>query len=60
MKKIFISLLALGFIAISCDTKKVDEKIAHEIEDLKDEDWDKTPYEERFRRIIEVNEVGQF
>lgn len=36
MKKIFITLLALGFIAISCDTKKVDEKIAHEIEDLKD------------------------
>ena len=36
MKKIFITLLALGFIVISCDTKKVDEKIAHEIEDLKD------------------------
>ncbi len=36
MKKIFITLLALGFITISCDTKKVDEKIAHEIDALKD------------------------
>lgn len=36
MKKIFITLLALGFIAISCDTKKVDKEIATEIDNLKD------------------------
>lgn len=36
MRKIFITLLALGFIAISCDTKKVDKEIATEIDNLKD------------------------
>lgn len=36
MKKIFASLFALGFIALSCDTKKIDEKIAQEIDQLKD------------------------
>lgn len=36
MKKIFVTLFALGFIAISCDTKKVDEKISSEIKELKD------------------------
>ena len=36
MKKIFVTLFALGFIAISCDTKKVDEKISSEIKALKD------------------------
>lgn len=36
MKKIFITLLVLGFIAISCDTKKVDKEIATEIDNLKD------------------------
>ena len=36
MKRIFITLFTLGFIAISCDTKKVDEKISSEIKELKD------------------------
>ncbi len=36
MKKNFCTILALGFVAVSCDTKKVDEKIAHEIDALKD------------------------
>ena len=36
MKKVFIALFALGMIAISCDTKKVDAKIAEEINELKD------------------------
>jgi|SRR5690606_582776 len=36
MKKVFIALFALGMIAVSCDTKKVDAKIAEEINELKD------------------------
>ncbi len=36
MKKVFIALFALGIIAVSCDTKKVDAKIAEEINELKD------------------------
>lgn len=36
MKKIFVTLFALGFIALSCDTKKVDQKISSEIKELKD------------------------
>lgn len=36
MKKVFIALFALGMIAVSCDTKKVDAKIAKEINELKD------------------------
>lgn len=36
MKKIFITLCALGWIAISCDTKKVDDKTSPEIENAKD------------------------
>lgn len=36
MKKVFIALFALGMIAVSCDNKKVDAKIAEEINELKD------------------------
>ena len=36
MKKILLSILTLCFIAISCDTKKVDHKISEEIQELKD------------------------
>lgn len=36
MKKIFLTAISLAFIAVSCDTKKVDQKISEEIKELKD------------------------
>lgn len=36
MKKLFISLVAMGFIVTGCDTKKVDQKLSSEIKELKD------------------------
>lgn len=36
MKKIVVTLFALGLIAVSCDTKKADKKISEEIKELKD------------------------
>lgn len=36
MKKILTAVFALAFVAISCDTKKVDQKISTEIKELKD------------------------
>lgn len=36
MKKIFASVFTLAFIVVSCDTKKVDQKISTEIQELKD------------------------
>ena len=36
MKKIVATVLTLAFLAVSCDTKKVDQKVSNEIKELKD------------------------
>lgn len=36
MKKILTAVFALALVAVSCDTKKVDQKISTEIKELKD------------------------